>query len=49
MMGVSKQASANDLSLIAPEFATSGESMPRTDILGNLDKLYKKPGYNPFE
>ena len=25
------------------------EKVYRADILGNWDKLYKKPGYNPFE
>jgi len=25
------------------------EKVYRTDILGSWDKLYKKPGYNPFE
>jgi 4-oxalocrotonate tautomerase len=25
------------------------EKVYRADILGNWDKLYEKPGYNPFE
>ena len=25
------------------------EKVYRPDILGNSEKLYKKPGYNPFE